>query len=428
MNGDRIRSAYRVLSALALFSVIPIFVLGAGFAGGFGSALNSFRSGLNSGSPLNWFFLLPLILLPLYWWLGRSGTTAKTSLPWKVIIGLACLFGGAMLFGSVRDTPVAELPSACHRGTYRLADGRIMAVTVSPVAALNVRLSDGSRAMTWTGDHLAFSGVSCFGTGRLDDDFALEAASCLANTLKVDTHDGPPQTAQRIPVEETPADFSVDGQNFRARLFSPPGNAPVPIVVLPANRNGVSNLDWGHEQYLLSGLGIAVFVYDKPEEWPFGHSSIGSDQEAVKYARAALNRARGVMGERASKVGFYGGVDALLAGSRTKVDFVAADATEAPRTLLQAIRSPVLLLTPGAERGEAAAKVVQAARQLSRQDRHVTVLVFPQADQHMMRYESRGGERCQAGEPKSYYPSMAEWIANGRIERSPDMLLFSPER
>jgi hypothetical protein len=422
-----LRRAYPVIAAIIIIVGVPIFVLGAGFAGGFGSALSGFRIGLASLNPINWLFILPIILLPAYWWLGRRRDPPEhSSLPARLVIGAACLFDAVLLLGSVRDTPVAELASACHRGAYRLDDGRLMAVSVSPVAALDARLSDGTRAMTWTGDHLTFTGTTCIGAGDLGNDFMLAAPRCPTPVVRVDTHDAPPQTATRIPLIERDADFRSGETELRARLFAPAGEAPVPVIILPADRRGSSTLDWGHEQYLIGALGIAVFVYDMPEAWPFGRRQIDSDEVAVAHAAAALRRVRELMGSRASRIGFYGGTDALLAATRTSADFAVADLTRFDERALASTAKPALLLVPGGDREVPTARLVGAVQRLQAQGRPVHLVVFPDADRYMLRSERRGTERCQTGEPRSYYPVIAAWLIAGEVTAQADAVVHRP--
>ncbi|MEA3040949.1 MAG: uncharacterized protein QOC65_438 [Sphingomonadales bacterium] len=422
-----LRRAYPVIAAIILFVGVPIFVLGAGFAGGFGSALSGFRMGLASLNPVSWLFMLPIILLPAYWWLGRRrNPPERAGLPARLVIGAACLFDAALLFGSVTDTPVAELASACHRGAYRLDDARLMAVSVSPVAALDVRLSDGTRAMTWTGDDLTFTGTSCIGASQPPDDFTLAAPRCPTPVVRVDTHDAPPQTATRIRLIERNADFRSGETEFRARLFAPAGEAPVPVVVLPAHRRGISTLDWGHEQYFIAALGIAVFVYDMPEAWPFGHGQIDSDRVATTHAAAALRRARELIGNRASRIGFYGGRDALLAVGRTGADFAVADLTALDEQSLRNTVKPMLLLVPGGDRDVPTARLVEVVQRLQTQGRPVQLVVFPDADRHMLRYERRGAERCQTGGPRSYYSVIADWLTAGEVTGEADAVVYRP--
>lgn len=410
---ETLRKFYRGLSATVLFGGIPIFVLGSGFAGGFGSALDSFRMGLAGFNPLNLVFLLPLLLLPAYWWLGREGAT-RTKIGWRVIITAACAFGAFLVTAQIEDTPVEELPIACHRGAYRLEDGRIMAVSISPVAALNFDLSDGTRVMTWGGG-TSFSGTSCIGTGAGRDDFLMEAPSCPAETLRVKTHDASEQGARRLAVRTIVADFTSSGVDFKARLFLPPAGKPVPLLVLPAWRDGVSRLDWGHFHYIAAGLGFAVFVYDNPGGWPDGLGEIETDDEALAHAAAALARARALAGERISKVGFYGDEDALLAITGTKADFAVIDSEELETKLLHKARVPVLWLLPSLAGGRSEVLARTALQKLG-QGHRVSLAVMPGADKHLAFYQSRSGEHCSVNWPPSYVPTILRWLES--LERA----------
>jgi hypothetical protein len=408
-----LRTSYRVLAALVLFGGIPIFILGSGFAGGFGGALNSFRMGLAEFSLFSIMFLLPLLFLPLYWWLGRR-VASRTGLGWRIIIALACAFGAFLLVAQIEDTPVEEWPSACHRGVYRLDDGRTMAVTASSVASLMVYLSDGTRVMTWGGEN-SFSGTSCIG-GRngVRDDFSMEAPSCPADVLRVKTHDAPVQNARRLRVQTVVADFESGGVDFKARLFIPAADEPVPLIVIPARRDGGSRLDWGHTHYLASGLGVAVFVYDKPGEWPDGESEIGRD-EALTHAVAAMAKARATGAGRVSRAGFFGDEDALLAIRRTKADFAVVDAEALPAKLLQNAGVPVLWLLPSKADGRAEVAAQSELRKLPRAS-PVKLVVMRGADEHLAFYQQRGDERCSVSSPAGYWPTIVDWL--GGLKRS----------
>lgn len=395
-------------AALVLLGGIPIMWLGmAYFGGGVGSALNGFRMGLAEPVLLNWAYLLPLALLPIYLWLAfRRG--GRPSLPAALVVGAGALFGLFLLLGSVEDEPIAERPSACHRGVYTLDDGRLMAVSLSPVAALNFDLSDGSRIMTWgSGDQSDYSGTACIGSGTEGGGgFAMVASSCPATELSVQTHDAPEQVARRVPYSETDASFEADGLSFRARLFRPIGNLDAPLVILPARRDGGSRLDWGYTHYMLIGLGFSVLAYDKPDEWPFGRSAIDSDESAISYASAALTQARSLAGTRV-RVGYFGDRDALLGALHTDADFAVVDGASLPDALLSRVSAPVLWLLPSNHAGVPERSLV---RRLNTSGKDITLVTLPPVDEHGAWYRVRDGEKCHINEPPHFWQTVQVWL------------------
>lgn len=400
------QKAYLGCAALVLFGGIPILLLGmAYFGGGLGSALDSFRMGLRD-SFLNWLFLLPLALLPIYL-VARMYAPLKRSLLALLLACASGAFGLFLIFGWFEDKPVSERPSACHRGAYQLADGRMMAVSLSPVAALSVDLSDGTRIMTWGGDN-DYSGTSCIGPDHEEGGgFAMTARSCPAPQMNVHTHDAAPQIAQRVPLEETNADFEAQGLRFRARLFEPRGARGGPVVVLPVRRDGRSRLDWGYTHYLLAAFGASVFVYDKPEAWPYGHSETKSDSDALAYASAAMAKVRSLVPDASRSIGFYGDRDALLASMHTNADFTIVESAAPLADLLRQVSHPVLWFRPVKEAETPERQVVQ---ELNAAGTRISLIQLPGADEHGAWYQRQGAARCHVSTPPKYWEVLAAWL------------------
>lgn len=398
--------AYLGCAGLVLFGGIPIMLLGiAYFGGGIGSALSSFRMGL-SDNFLNWLFLLPLALLPIY--LIASKYVPHKHRASRLLLACASsVFGLFLIAGHFEDKPSAERASACHGGAYRLDDGRVMSVSLSPVAALSVDLSDGTRIMTW-GRENEYSGTSCIGSDHdKGGGFAMSASSCPASHMQVHTHDGPPQIARRIPVRETHADFEAQGLRFRARLIEPEGALGSPLVVLPARRDGISRLDWGYTHNMLVGLGASVFLYDKPESWPFGHSETKNDADVLAYATAAIARARSLVSDASRPLGFYGDNDALLAALRTGADFTIFESDDAPTQLLRQVSHPVLWFVPARNTEIRFRRLVE---QLNAAGKNISLTVLPGVDEHGAWYQRQGDARCHINEPPEYWQSLSSWL------------------
>ena len=406
--GATFKALYVGCSAIVLLGGIPILLLGmAYFGSGVGSALNSFRMGLAEPVLFSWALLLPVALLPVYLWLSfRNG--GRPSLPAALVVGTSCLFGLFLLLGRVEDKPLSERPSACHRGVYALDDGRLMAVSLSPVAALNVDLSDGTRVMTWGNDDQSYySGTACIGPGYERDHFEMSASSCPAVELIVKTQDASEQVAQRISITEEDASFEEDGLEFRAKLFQPVDALDTPLVILPARRNGFSRLDWGSIHYLIAGLGFSVFIYEKPEEWPFERSEIASDEAATKYATAALAKARSLVSAR-TRVGFFGDDDALRGASLRGANFAILNGAASADLLNNVpVTAPVLWLLPS---NYADARRRSQIERLRASGRDITLVVLPPVDEHGAWYQTRGGVQCHTNEPPDYWQTVQAWV------------------
>lgn len=314
------------------------------------------------------------------------------------------LIGVCLLFGC---KPVSEWPSACHRGAYQLADGRLMTVSHSPVAALNIDLNDGTRVMTW-GSENRFSGTACIGSEATNDDFVMEANGCPASRLSVSTHDAPEQSAERMPIYETEASFKSNGLNLRAKLFEPNEDRRGTLIILPADRDGYSRLDWGSDHYMLTALGFSVFVYEKPENWLASPSGITSDEEAKTYAVAALAKARTLLRSPAAEIGFYGNKDALLVASSPAVNFAITNSEVLPIGLLQEIDVPILWLLPS-NRGGSAKSVIETLNETGKQ---ITLITLPSVDENAAWYEMRNGSKCHITKPPDYWRKLQGWVNN----------------
>jgi hypothetical protein len=399
--------AYLGCAGLVLFGGIPILLLGmAYFGGGIGSALSSFRLGLRD-SPLNWLFLLPLAFLPIYLIASKYAAGRRRLLALLLASGSSA-FGVLLIAGHFEDKPVAERPSACHRGPYRLDDGRLMSVSLSPVAALNFDLSDGTRIMTW-GEETEYSGTSCIGADHdKGGGFAMSASACPADQVNVHTHDRPPQIARRIPLTETKADFETGGLRFRARLFESPGPSGAPLIVLPARRDGVSRLDWGYTHYMLAGLGASVFIYDMQESWPYGYSEIRDDDDALAYASAAMAKLRSIVRDTSRPIGFYGDRDALLAAIRTDADFTIFESAVPPIRLLHQVSHPVLWFVPAKDAEVPARQLVE---KLNAAKKNISLIVLPGADELGAWYRRQGEALCHINEPPQYWQLLSTWLS-----------------
>lgn len=214
-------------------------------------------------------------------------------------------------------TPAVAGEAECGAGVYRLADGGIVDVAAANEDALRWRNIDGSSGeLKRDGDRW----TSTAGwTGRTD---GLQVRfDCAANRMAFGEQD-----ARRIALETHETSFTSHGTRLVGRLVLPPGDGPVPIVVLLHGAEFTSARDTNPLQRMLPAAGVGAFVYDKRGTGASGDkytqvfSTLGDD------AVAALAEARRMAGTRGARFGFQGpsqgGWIAPLAATRTNVDFL----------------------------------------------------------------------------------------------------------
>src|SRR5690606_34454026 len=120
--------------------------------------------------------------------------------------------------------------------------------------------------------------------------------------------------------------FDVQGATLAGRLVLPPGDGPVPVVVLVHGAERNSARDDYALQRLFPAAGIGAFVYDKrgtgASTGRYSHDYLTLATDAI----AATREARRLAGPRAGRVGYQagsqGGWVAPLAARIEPVDFV----------------------------------------------------------------------------------------------------------
>lgn len=236
--------------------------------------------------------------------------------------------GFALMFlaacgGDARDLPVAELD--CRTGLYANAAGEALSLTPTTAGGYRWRLLDGRSGALNQDD--AGQWQSSLGWTGEDDGFAVNLGACGDDAIQFGP-DGALEHYTRVPLEITDTTFERDGLTFSGRLIWPAGAERAPLAVHVHGSEQWSAVRSGSMQYLLAAQGIASFVYDKR----------GTGQSQGRYtqdfhvlaadARAALEHARGMAGDRIARAGFVGGSQggwvAPLAASETNVDFVVA--------------------------------------------------------------------------------------------------------
>ena len=211
----------------------------------------------------------------------------------------------------------AAVDSECALGTYRLADGGLIDIATAGEASLRWRNLDGETGeLKREGDHWA----STLGwTGRPD---GLQVRfDCAANSVQFGD-----RTARRIPLEKQETSFTSHGAALAGRLVMPPGDGPVPIVVLLHGGEFDSARDFNSLQRILPAAGVGAFVYDKRGTGKSGDKYTQDFSLLADDAVAALAEARRLAGPRGNRFGFQGpsqgGWIAPLAANRSNVDFL----------------------------------------------------------------------------------------------------------
>lgn len=234
----------------------------------------------------------------------------------------AVLALAGLLLGACADSTRGRYE--CHVGAWRLADGRVMALTPSQGDSLRYRLMDGRSGRLYP-----------LGAGRFESGegwtsrkpVALEAefGSCGSTKLRLQEARAAALSGARIPLERQDFLFSGPGIELAGRLVLPPGGTGT-VVVLAHGSEKDSARRYYALQYFLPAAGIGVLVYDKRGT---GGSSGSYTQDfhllaqdlvaAVGEARRRVPDARiGLLG------GSQGGWIAPLAATLVPVDFVIA--------------------------------------------------------------------------------------------------------
>jgi len=213
----------------------------------------------------------------------------------------------------------ADAPPDCHVGLYRLADARALDIAVSEPGTLRWRLPDGTTgAFALAGPQ---AGASRLGwTDRLDGH-RVELGDCARGEVAFDG-----QAARRVPLQVRETRFTSDGTELAGRLVMPPGDGPVPVVVLLQGGEHGSARASDSLQRRLPGEGVGAFVFDKRGTGESGGVYTQDFEQLARDAVAALAQARRLGGRRVGRIGFQGpsqgGWVAPIAATRAPVDFV----------------------------------------------------------------------------------------------------------
>lgn len=210
-------------------------------------------------------------------------------------------------------------PLACHAGAYRLDDGSSVDVAVAG-DALRWRRVDGRTGQLRPADGGSWHGS--IGWSDRPDPTPVAFGSCQEQRI---VFAGRPGTRIAFEIHEDHV-VTDDGARLAGRLVLPPGDDPVPIVVLVhgSERSSALATDW--MQRLLPAEGVGVFVYDKRGTGDSEGTYTQDFDVLARDAVSATHQARAMAGARAGRIGYrgasQGGWVAPLAASLAPVDFV----------------------------------------------------------------------------------------------------------
>ena len=233
-----------------------------------------------------------------------------------MIRALIPLAASALLLAPAAPASAVE-PATCPVGSYAMADGDVVVVGPSTGGVRWRRLNGETGKLTATpGGWRHTVGW----TDRLDPR-EVAFGSCVSGTLKLGKEAG-----SRIPLQTQDTAFVSHETRLVGRLTLPPGDDPVPIVILLHGSERDSALEFDALQRLLPAMGIGAFVYDKRGT---GDSQGVYTQDfwlLADDAVAALAEARRLAGARAGRIGYQGpsqgGWVAPIAAGKSDVDFV----------------------------------------------------------------------------------------------------------
>ncbi|WP_407352320.1 alpha/beta hydrolase family protein [Luteimonas sp. R10] len=221
---------------------------------------------------------------------------------------------GALLAG---QASTSEPPPPCEVGSYRLDGGEMLDIGPGAEGQLRWRATDGrTGALTPQGDG---TWTSTLGWTERPDGHRVSFTDCGRGGIRFDRTPG-----QRVPLQQIDTRFQGSGVTLAGRLTLPPGDAPVPLVVLVHGAERDSALERYSLQREFAGAGIGVFAYDKRGT---GASDGRYTQDYLTLAVDAIHamrEARRLAGARAGRVGYQGGWVAPLAARIEPVDFVIA--------------------------------------------------------------------------------------------------------
>jgi Dipeptidyl aminopeptidases/acylaminoacyl-peptidases len=205
----------------------------------------------------------------------------------------------------------------CEVGSWRLEDGRVLDIGPAGEDALRWRLPDGRSGALAPDGRGGWSSTLGW-TGRPDGH---RVAFDGCERIRFDGVAG-----GRIALVQTDTRFRGSGVELAGRLTMPPGQDPVPVVVLVHGAEHDAALGRYSLQREFAAAGIGVFAYDKRGTGASGGRYTQDYLTLAIDAIHAVREARRLAGARAGRIGYQagsqGGWVAPLAARIAPVDFV----------------------------------------------------------------------------------------------------------
>lgn len=231
----------------------------------------------------------------------------------------AAALAAMVLAGLVAGSALAADAAPCEIGGYRLDDGRTLDIGPGAEGQLRWRTPDGRTGALARDGKRAWTSTLGW-TGR-PDGHRIVFDDCRSGRLRFDDTAG-----QRIALQQVDTRFEGSGVTLAGRLTLPPGDDPVPLVVLVHGAEHDSALQRYSLQRELASAGIGVFAYDKRGTGDSGGRYTQDYLTLAVDAIHAAREARRLAGARAGRIGYQagsqGGWVAPLAARIAPVDFV----------------------------------------------------------------------------------------------------------
>jgi len=230
------------------------------------------------------------------------------------------LLAASMVAGAAQSAHAgARCGDEAAIGAYRLDDGSALDIGPGAAGQLRWRRDDGRSGLLTRGSDGIWT--STLGWTMRPDGHRVRFADCGNGGLHFDRLRG-----QRIELIQTDTRFQGSGAELAGRLTMPPGNGPVPVVVLIHGAERDSALRNYSLQRQFAAAGIGVFAYDKRGTGASGGRYTQDYLTLAADAVHALREAKRLAGARAGRIGYQGGSQggwvAPLAARIAPVDFV----------------------------------------------------------------------------------------------------------
>ncbi len=243
---------------------------------------------------------------------------------------LAALAAASLLTACGGRESASEI--SCHVAAYRLTDGRIVDIAPTEGAALRWRLLDGRTGRLERGEDGAWTSTQ--GWTEEPDGVPVSFGVCEARRIHFAGVEG-----RAAPLTVADTRFDSGDVTLAGRLVLPPGDAPVPVLVIGHGSEKDSAVVWEFRQRLFAAEGVGVFVFDKRGTGASDGKYTQDFEVLAGDVAAAVAEARRLAGGRASRVGLEGGSQAgwvlPLAATMTSVDFVVVGYGVAASPLLE---------------------------------------------------------------------------------------------